>query len=491
MNRGAGPLALLVGLALAGCSGGSGEAQPREAAPSSSTSSAAPERSPGTTRPADALDAALSEPREDSVYPHVGDPGVDALHYDLALDWDPAARVLEGRERLVFRSTEDDDQVQLDLAPELQVRSVRVDGEPVRFGHRGKDLVVRHDVVADERYRLVLTYTGTPQPVTSPTTRTDVSETGWTTTTGGEVWTMQEPYGAFTWYAANDHPSDKALYDITVSVPSPWVGVANGELLSRRDAGDRTVTHWRLAEPAASYLVTVAIGDYVVTREESATGVPISYWVPRGRPELVTRLRATARELPWLEERLGRYPYDTLGVVVVDSSSAMETQTMITVGTTDYATSAPVLVHEMAHHWYGDLVTPTDWRDLWLNEGMVMYLQLVWQAQHDDVPLEALLGGYAEREAAERADHGPPGDYDPDAFGESNVYYGPALMWHELRERLGDEVFWSLVREWPASQADGSADREEHVAWVEEHTGEELSAFFDAWLLDETTPPRS
>ncbi|WKN48324.1 M1 family metallopeptidase [Nocardioides sp. Arc9.136] len=480
-------------LPLAGCSDDDGRGPtdgPPSPGPSTATDSgsatAVPRRPTGA-----ALDVALSEPREDSVYPDVGDPGVDALHYDLSLTWDPVARVLEGTERVVLRSTGDDDRLRLDLAPELEVGSVRVDGEEARFRHRGKDLVVRHDVVADRRYALVVTYAGTPRPVPAPTRRRDVATTGWTTTADGWTWTMQEPYGAFTWYAVNDHPSDKALYDITVRVPTPFVGVANGALVSREEDGPDTVTRWHLAEPAASYLVTVATGDYVTAEATSDSGVPVTWWVPRDQPDLGRGARTTAEELGWLEERLGPYPFDTLGAVVVDSASAMETQTMMTIGTSEYARSPAVVVHELAHQWYGDQVTPTDWRDVWMNEGMVMYLQVLWQAEEDGTDLDAVLDAYAAAEVRERASAGPPGAYDPDAFGASTVYYGPALMWHELRGRVGEDAFWSMVRGWPASQEDGAADREEYVAWVEQETGLELSAFFDDWLLGETTPARS
>lgn len=446
--------------------------------------------------PADALDLAVNEPREDSVYPDVGDPGVDALHYDLSLDWDPEERVLDGRERLTFRATADDDSVQLDLSPELTVRSVTVDGEEVEWRHDGKDLVLDHEVVEDERHEVVVAYAGTPEPAAAPTTRGDFSTTGWTTTDEGWTWTMQEPYGAHTWYAVNDHPSDKALYDITVSVPSPWTGVAGGELVSREERDGRTVTRWRLAEPAAAYLVTVATGDYTSTGATSASGVPVTWWVPRDRPQLGRGARTMARELAWLEERLGPYPYDTAGAVLVDSLSGMETQTMITLGISDYTLSAPVVVHELAHHWYGNQVTPEDWRDVWMNEGMAMYLQVLWQAEHEGPGLDRLLDAYAEREVVERAEAGPPGDFDPRAFGESNIYYGPMLMWHELRERLvardgDDDAFWAMVRAWPASRDNGTADREEYLAWVEDHTGLELTSFFDAWLMGSTTPPRS
>jgi aminopeptidase N len=476
---------LAAAVAVAGCAS---DDDPPPVEPSTAPS-AVPDPTSGAA-PDPALDLALSEPVEDSLYPEVGDPGVDALHYDLTLDWDPASSVLTGEEVLTFRATETADEVRLDLGAPLEVTAVTLDGEPVEADHDGKDLVVEAAVEQDGRHELAISYAGTPEPVDSPTTRDDVSTVGWTTTDDGETWTMQEPYGAFTWYAVNDHPSDKALYDFTLTVPAPWTGVANGELLSRTTTDGVTETVFHLAEPAASYLVTVATGDLALTKDVSASGVPIFYWTPSDRPGLIDDLRATPAALAWLEERLGPYPFDTAGIVVVDSDSGMETQTMITLGDTDYTTSPEVILHELAHHWYGDQVTPADWRDVWMNEGMAMYLQGVWTAEDDGVPVDELMDEWATFEADYRADAGPPADFDPAAFGESNIYYGPALMWHELRERIGDDAFWSMVRAWPAARDNGNAGRDDYLAWVEEQTGEELTAFFDAWLLGETTPPR-
>jgi len=454
--------------------------------------SADPSPAPGASPTgAPDLDLAVSEPVEDTLYPQVGDPGVDALHYDLTLDWDPQASVLSGTEVLTFRATGTAGQFQLDLGEPLEVSEALLDGEPVDVEHRGKDLVVQAPVEEDERYELTLSYAGTPEPAAAPTTRSDFSTTGWTITDDGETWTMQEPYGAYTWYAVNDQPSDKALYDFTLTVPAPWTGVANGELRSRTEAGGVTTTRWHLAEPAASYLVTVATGDFTMTEDESASGVPITYWTPADEPKYLERLRRTPEALAWLEERLGPYPFDTAGVVVVDSDSGMETQTMITLGDTEYATSPEVLVHELAHHWYGNQVTPSEWRDLWMNEGMAMYLQGAWEADDEGVPVGTVMDDWAESESDYRAESGPPGDYDPAAFGESNVYYGPALMWHELREELGDDAFWSMVRAWPAARDNDNSDRDDYLAWIEEETGRELTAFFDDWLLSPTTPPRS
>jgi aminopeptidase N len=472
--------ALLAGvLLLTGCTSSDDE-------PDGSPSAAPSPRASSSSQP-----AGSSTPVEDRVYPEVGDPGVDALEYALDVAWDPGTRTMTGRESVRLRATTDADHLQLDLSTDLDIGSLTVDGADAAYEHHGKDLRISHAVRSDQVYRLVIEYAGTPMPVSAPTKRRDFDTLGWTTTPDGDVWTMQEPYGAYSWYAVNDQPSDKALYSFTITAPAPLVGVANGELVSRSTTAGETTTRWKLDEPAASYLVTIAIDELVSTKDRSASGVPITYWTPRGRPDLVAELREAPAGLAWLEERLGPFPFGTLGFVIVDSKSGMETQTMITLGDTTYATSPEVLVHEMAHQWYGDQVTPVDWRDVWMNEGMAMYLQAAWQAEFQDQPLEETMTTWAELDPELRAQYGPPADYDPEAFGGSNVYTSPAVMWDELRKRLGDDEFWRLVRAWPAANDNGNADYDDITTWWSDQTGEDLSGFFDDWLLGDKAPTRS
>lgn len=435
-----------------------------------------------------ALDAALSEPSEDRVYPQVGDPGVDALHYQLDLAWTPRSRHLDAVETLVFRSTVDSDTFQLDFGQRLTASSVRVDGEEVEFVEDGKDLVVTADVVTDQRYTVEIAYSGTPQPVAAPTTRSDFSTTGWTITDQGETWTMQEPFGAYSWYAVNDHPSDKALYDFTLSVPAPWTGVANGILESREVVDGNTVTEWHLDEPAASYLVTVAMGDFAMSRGRSESGVPMTFWTPRGNRAAKVSVRAALEEIGWIEERLGAYPFSSLGVLVVDSRSGMETQTMITLGDTSYTLSPEVIVHEMVHQWYGNQVTPQDWRDVWMNEGMTMYLQAMWESQHYGVELHDILADWHAHDTEARRRAGPPADYDPTMFGDGNIYYLPALMWDQLRRRLGDETFFEIARAWPVERDNDNAAYADITSFWSQRSGEDLTQFFDTWLLGDATP---
>jgi aminopeptidase N len=147
-----------------------------------------------------------------------------------------------------------------------------------------------------------------------------------------------------------------------------------------------------------------------------------------------------------------------------------------------------VILHEIVHQWYGDQVTPSDWSDLWMSEGMAMYLQFVWQAEDSGTPLKQILRQIVATERESRRVNGPPADYDPKTFGEIQVYYGPALMWDQVRRRVGNEKFWAMVRAWPSADPDGSSNRDDYLAWVEEQTGEELSDLFDGWLLAEESP---
>ena len=437
-----------------------------------------------------ALDVALSKPREDSYYPENGDPGVDALHYNLALSWDPEERRLTAVEQLTFRATETADEFQLDFGEPLEVSELTVDGQPADFEKDGKDLVVSHPVEADQRYQLAIDYAGTPEPVEAPVQRFDFEQTGWTITDDGETWTVQEPLGAFTWYAVNDQPADKALYDFTLTVPTPWTGVANGELMDVTDEDGSRTTTWHLAEPASSYLVTTAFGDFDLTRDRSASGVPITYWTPRGDAKILAKVKIVPEAMAWLEKLLGPYPFDTFGTVVVDAETAMETQTMVTLGDIRYTLSSEVIVHELVHQWYGDQVTPNDWRDVWMNEGMAMYFQGMWEAEQEGISITKKMNEWRLFDKPLRAQAGPPGAFYADSFGSSNVYYGPAVMFQELREMVGDRKFFRMVRGWPRANDNGNAGREEFLAYMEKSTGHELTAFFDGWLLGDKTPPR-
>jgi aminopeptidase N len=449
-----------------------------------------PAPTPPPTQPPPTAVAPLdgrSEPVADPVYPDYGNPAIDVLRYQLDLVWDPQQRVLSGTAVLTVRPVRQLDEVVLDFGGWYAVDRVTVDGAAGRATRRGDDLIIKAAApfAAERRTELAITYRGTPHPVSFPGTRTDVSSLGMEVTADGALWTQQEPYGAFTWYPCSDQPSDEALYDIAITAPEGWRGVANGT-----PTEDGNTLRWRSPEPIATYLVTLAVDRFTRVDDTGPRGLPVTYWVrPQDADRMLPVLRQTPALLAWLEQRLGRYPFSSAGVVIVQSRSGMETQTMITLGPLSGPSAVPVLLHELAHHWFGDAVTPRTWRDLWLNEGFAMYLQALYTAGQPGGDLESTLRSWRSMDATLRRDAGPPGRYRPDRFGARNVYLCVGLMLHDLRGALGDPIFFAMLHDWAQHHLHTSQDRASFTAWLEQYTGRgDLTPIIDRWLDSPTTP---
>ncbi len=471
-------------------------------APSSPTEPTTPTTSSAPTAPAATppltpeppsgaeLEAARSTPVEDPHYPDTSNPEVDALHYQLDLDWD--GEVLTGTTTLTFRPTETTNAIRLDLSSALTVSSIEIDARPANFeqANDGLRISVGPGLRAGTTYTARISYAGSPVPTRAPSGRADMAEgLGWSTDEEGNVYTFQEPYGAFTWYPVNDHPSDEALYDARILTSGDDVGVFNGELVDEFTKAGQTLWTWHVDEPQASYLTTIAIGPYTEHVDETPSGMEISYWLmPRDEDLLEELQEEGARAFEWLEDTAGDYPFSTLGVVVVGGMSAMETQTMITMSRGAVVRADAVLQHEIAHQWFGDSVTPIDWRAVWLNEGWAMYLQQAYETDTGRVPSYGGIKNWRVFDNLSRSRSGPPGDYDPKTFGDSNIYLGPAMMLEAIRLEVGDQMFDELVQAWPAEHENANVDRATFTRWINQKTGRNLTPLIDTWLDSPQTP---
>jgi aminopeptidase N len=435
--------------------------------------------------------AARSHPLPDPYYPSVGVTSVDALHYGLDLRWDDKHRVLTGTERLTFRATRNESSIQLDLGKPLQVSRVRLDGEAITSTHSGNVLTMATGpLVRDSRHALRISYAGTPASVRAPTDRPDLLKVGWTTMRDGEAWSVQEPFGAFTWYPVNDHPSDKAFYDITLRTKKAWRGVTDGLLRSDRVAGGERVMRWHLNSPAASYLIALDIGPYRLHRDTGPHGLPISYWVRPQNVGTLRFLRRTPTILGWLEAKLGGFPFRQVGIVLSPTRTAEETQTMVTMGVRVLSNRFGLsdLAHELAHQWYGDEVTPDNWPDLWMNESFAMYIEIRWDATHHIQSMKRWRRELVQSDQANRDEFGPPGRYHQDQFADNSVYLCGALMLDRLHTMLPRAVFTKVLRDWPRLHRFGSVHRSEWVRYLNRVSGRNLTSFVHRWL-DSTTSP--
>jgi aminopeptidase N len=436
--------------------------------------------------------AGRSQPIADSYYPERGHPAVDVLHYDLALNWSPKSKELTGTATLAVRAATDTDNVTLDFSSRLKVDGVTFDGEPAVARRNGDQLSIPAGkrMTTETTAAVVIRYHGRPKEANFDAERADSRRLGFAVHKDGSAVALQEPYGAFTWYPSNDQPSDKALYDVAITVPKGWAGVSSGTFRGKVTQGDTSVYRWHSGEPTAAYLVTFVADRLTMVKQTGPHGLPLTYWLrAKDRKKDLATMRQSPKIFAWLEKRLGRYPFPSGGAVIA-GDSGMETQQMITMSS---GLPASTYAHEYAHQWFGDAVTPRTWQDVWLNEGFAMYFEILYFAEHDPraLPFGQIMDNLRHTQDRQlRSKYGPPGHYKKRAFASPNVYFVPALMLNEIRKQVGDKKFYSMLRGWVQERRGTNQDREAFTAWVEQSTGKDFTALIKRWLDSKTTPAK-
>ncbi|MER5854631.1 M1 family metallopeptidase [Streptomyces sp900105245] len=422
----------------------------------------------------------------DPYFPKAGNGGYDVGHYALTLDYTPASRHLTGTAVITARATEDLSAFDLDLVG-LRVESVTVEGRKARFSRAGQELTVRprDDLSEGETFRTTVRYSGTPRTLTDP----DGSAEGWLPTADGALG-LGEPVGSMTWFPGDHHPSDKAAYDITVTVPKGLQAVSNGELTSRSTKGGRTTYGWHMAQPMASYLATVAVGHFTMTRTEGPHGLPVLTAVDPTQAKASEKVLAKIPAIiKWEEYNFGPYPFSSTGAVVdrpEDAQYALETQTRpVFPGAPDAST----LVHELAHQWYGDSVTPRSWRDMWLNEGFATYAEWLYREDFGGKSVQETFDEYYEGDHEEVWAFPPAKPSSAAHISDSPVYQRGAMVLQKIRQEIGDDAFWDLLKGWAAAHRHGSVSTADFTAYVEKRApGHDFRGIWRDWLYGDGKP---
>ncbi len=423
---------------------------------------------------------------------------VDVLHIDLHLTPDLEKATLEGVCTTTVRAL-DEVVALLELdAVDLHVTSVERDGKPLRFSHRAKklEIVFEPAIVPEEEATFAVRYSVTrprhglffvePTPEYPNKVR--------------HLWTQSQDENARYWFPCFDYPNEKQTTSATVVVPKGQFALSNGALLERRDEGDRTIFRYRQDVPHSTYLVTLVVGPFVEIGQEGAS-VPVFYYVLPGREADGERaFGKTPQMVRVFENKLGApYPYARYSQIAVSDfifggmeNTTATTQTEHTLhdekAHLDFS-SDPLVSHELAHQWFGDLITCRDWSHAWLNEGFATFFEAVFRDAdlgYDEYLYD--IFGCVERYLHEDADrYRRPIVYnrfrDPIELFDRHLYEKSGAVLHMLRGELGEPRFWRAIRAYVHDNAQRNVETIDLIRAIEESTGRNVRAFFDQWVF--------
>jgi aminopeptidase N len=433
----------------------------------------------------------------DPYFPLEGNGGYDTRHYDLELAYDPASDRLDGVARISARALENLSSFDLDFQ-QLDVDWVTVDGRPARFERDGQELTItpRHKLHKRDRFRVSVGYGGVPQTIVgSPIVFG--SPYGFLHTDDGNF-IGAEPNAASTWFPSNDHPSDKATYTFRITVPEGVSAVANGRLAWSRTRHGKSTFVWDEDSPMATYLATFDTGHWVIKTGRTPGGVPETVAVDPALPPVngvaaVDFFFDTSADAVDFESRyFGRYPFSSTGAIADNAryngqplGFSLETQTKPVYSA---VRNTSTIAHELSHQWFGDSVSVQTWDNIWLNEGFATFSQYLWD-EYKGVRTahEAFVADYA------RAADDPfwqiiVADPQRDTMFARAVYRRGGMTLQALREKIGDEKFFRILKTWTREHYHGNGNTRQFIKLAERISGQDLGAFFQTWLYTAEKP---
>lgn len=422
----------------------------------------------------------------DPYYPTSGNSGYDAQRYELKITYDPGSGVLTGESIMRAVSTETLRSFALDLHG-LTLDSVTVDTVETTTTRDESKLTITPGtpITSGQGFTVVSRYHGVPTPYGDH----DDAD-GFLRVEDGAT-AIGEPLSASTWFPVNDHPRDKATYAFAITVPNGGVAVANGAPQGSESLGGRTTWRYEENSPMASYLATMIVGDFdlkITTHKD----IPLVLAVHRRNDErstLMGQLERTGPIIDVLSGMFGPYPFTSAGGVVPSPElhhDALENQTRPIYS--EGPPSESLMVHELAHQWFGNSVSVTSWQDMWLNEGFATYAEWLYTERTGGQSADETFRQTLDR-AKETFWTVTPGNPGKNNLFHKAVYTRGAMTLHALRRTVGDDTFFKILQEWATRYKNGNATTDQLRELSTTLSGKQLDDLFRGWLHQPGKPP--
>lgn len=426
---------------------------------------------------------------------------LDVLHYSVNIEISDVSNQIEVYEEITFLIPDISGVVKFDLESKnsdgtgMQVIECGSKGaDKVIFNHKDDQLIISglSSAYSDQENTIYIKYIGIPSDglVIGKNMHGD-------RTFFGDNW----PNRAHLWFACNDHPSDKATVEFKVVAPSHYEVIANGTLMNKTiDENEKSIHHYKTDYVLPTKVMVIGVADFAVTTYGPANNpsIPVSAWVyPQDEEKGFYDMEIATDILSWFESKIAIYPYDKLANVQSTTRfGGMENASCIFYdekAIDGKRTSETLLVHEIAHQWFGNSASEKDWSHLWLSEGFATYLTNVYVQEKygDDAFFKQLDKDKARVVRFNNASPLPIVDTlstNLMSLLNANAYQKGSWFLHMLRNEIGDAYFWEAVHVYYKTFEYSNADSKDFQSIVEEECHCDLNQFFNQWLRQAGQP---
>lgn len=418
--------------------------------------------------------------------------GFDVQKYEITLTITQSPNTINGNVLATVLATENLQSISYELVG-LTVNQVKVNGVNTAYTHSGGFLNIPVNAAIGDTFTTQVFYGGTPQ--LSP----NIYGIGMYFQTNS-IFTVSDPDAGRYWWPCYDHPWDKAVVDLRITMRSDWKVAANGIRQSITNNGNGTsTTVWLGEHPMTTYLVCITAGPYVEINQTALEGtLPVQNFVTQSQyNNAVIDLQSLPNMIDYYSQLFGTYPFEKYGNATVSMSTfaAMEHQTMTTLGNyliTGNLTHELTIAHELVHQWFGNAVSFLDFKDVWLSEGFATYGEHLWvdRVAGWQAACDYVQSSYHQYYTSWENSNGAARIYNPNF----NNYFSPpsyekaASVLHMLRLKIGNDNFFQLLRQWFDTYKHSNVITSEFQALAESISGMDLNQFFQQWIFGTGLP---